>query len=107
MIPKYGDIGYVRITDDELEALPPRLSELIRDLFIPTDGILHIPNHDMNKGMPRNTAPGIVAILQSSNKKFGKAGPRTVDMIISSVSACHIFSAERFRCGHASLNFQW
>jgi len=48
MIPKYGDIGYVRITDDELAALPPRLSKLIRDLFIPTDGEMHIPNHGMN-----------------------------------------------------------
>jgi hypothetical protein len=37
MIPKYGDIGYVRITEDELDALPPKLSELIRELFIPTD----------------------------------------------------------------------
>ena len=48
MIPKYGDIGYVRITEDELDALPPKLSELIRDLFIPTDKRMHVPNHGMN-----------------------------------------------------------
>jgi len=48
MIPKYGDIGYVRITEDELDALPPKLSEVIRNLFIPTDGKMHIPNHGMN-----------------------------------------------------------
>jgi SET domain-containing protein len=48
IVPKYGDIGYVRITDDELNALPPRLSELIRELFIPTDGKMHIPNYGLN-----------------------------------------------------------
>jgi hypothetical protein len=48
MIPKYGDIGYVRITEDELAALPPKLSELIRELFIPTDVKMHIPNYGLN-----------------------------------------------------------
>jgi SET domain-containing protein len=48
MIPKYGNIGYTRITEDELNALPPKLSELIRELFIPTDGKMHVPNHGMN-----------------------------------------------------------
>ena len=48
MIPKYGDIGYVRITEDELDGLPPKLSELIRELFIPTDGKMYIPNHGLN-----------------------------------------------------------
>ena len=28
-------------------------------------------------------------------------------LILAGISGlCHIFSAERFRCGHASLNFQ-
>jgi hypothetical protein len=48
MIPRYGDIGYVRITEDELNALPPKLSELIREFFIPTDGAMHIPNYGLN-----------------------------------------------------------
>jgi hypothetical protein len=47
-IPKYADIGYVRITEDELDALPSKLSEAIRTLFIPTDGVMHIPNHGLN-----------------------------------------------------------
>ena len=48
MIPKYGDIGYVRITKDELDALPPKLAELIRELFVPTNGKMHIPNYGLN-----------------------------------------------------------
>jgi hypothetical protein len=47
-IPKYSAFGYVRITEDELDALPSRLSEAIRALFIPTDGVMHIPNHGLN-----------------------------------------------------------
>ena len=47
-IPKYADIGYVRITKQELDALPPKLSELIRALFIPTDGTMYLPNCGMN-----------------------------------------------------------
>src|ERR1700722_845498 len=47
-IPKYADFGYVRITDEELDALPPKLSELIRELFIPTDGKMHVPNYGTN-----------------------------------------------------------
>jgi hypothetical protein len=47
-IPKYADFGYVRITEDELDALPPLLSGAIRALFIPTDGVMHIPNHGLN-----------------------------------------------------------
>lgn len=47
-LPKYDSIGYVRITEDELDALPPKLSELIRTLFVPTDGTTHVPNHGMN-----------------------------------------------------------
>lgn len=47
-LPKYDAIGYARITDNELNALPPKLSELIRALFIPTNGTMYIPNHGMN-----------------------------------------------------------
>jgi hypothetical protein len=47
-IPKYADFGYVRITGDELDALPPKLSEAIKALFIPTDGVMHIPNYGLN-----------------------------------------------------------
>jgi hypothetical protein len=38
----------VRITEDELDALPPKLSQLIRALFVPTDGKMYVPNHGMN-----------------------------------------------------------
>jgi len=37
-LPKYDSIGYVRVTDDELDALPLKLSQLIRALFVPTGG---------------------------------------------------------------------
>jgi len=47
-LPKYGDFGYVRITDDEFDALPPKLSKLIRELFIPTDGKMYVPNYGTN-----------------------------------------------------------
>jgi hypothetical protein len=41
-------VGYVRITDDELDALQPKLSQLIRALFVPTDGKMYVPNHGVN-----------------------------------------------------------
>ena len=47
-IPKYANFGYVRITEEELDALPSKLSEAIRTLYIPTDGVMHIPNHGLN-----------------------------------------------------------
>jgi hypothetical protein len=47
-IPKYSAFGYVRITEDELDALPSKLSEAIGALFLPTDGVMHIPNHGLN-----------------------------------------------------------
>jgi hypothetical protein len=47
-ITKYANFGYVRITEDELDALPSKLSETIRALFIPTGGVMHIPNHGLN-----------------------------------------------------------
>jgi uncharacterized protein len=47
-LPKYDDIGYARITEAELDALPVGLAAVIRDLFIPTNGVMHVPNHGMN-----------------------------------------------------------
>jgi SET domain-containing protein len=47
-LPKYADFGYVCITEGELDALPPKLSELIRTLFFPTDGKMHVPNYGTN-----------------------------------------------------------
>jgi SET domain-containing protein len=47
-LPKYAAFGYVRITEGELNALSPSLSQLVRELFIPTDGKMHIPNYGTN-----------------------------------------------------------
>ena len=47
-LPKYADFGYVRITDGELDALPPKLSALIRSLFVPADGKMYVPTYGMN-----------------------------------------------------------
>jgi hypothetical protein len=47
-LPKYSDFGYVRITEGELAELPPKLSELIRSLFIPSCGTRYVPNYGMN-----------------------------------------------------------
>ena len=44
----YSDFGYVRITEGELDALPPKLSELIRSLFVPADGKIYVPNYGTN-----------------------------------------------------------
>ena len=44
-LPTYGRRrGYVRITDEELDALPAGLSRL----FVPTDGKMHIPTTGTN-----------------------------------------------------------
>jgi hypothetical protein len=47
-LPKYARPGYVRVTDDELDALPPNLSSMIRALFIPTDGSMYVPTCGTN-----------------------------------------------------------
>jgi SET domain-containing protein len=47
-LPKYDSVGYVRITDDELNALPAKLAGLVRALFVPTNGTMYVPNHGMN-----------------------------------------------------------
>ena len=40
--------GYVRITNGELDALPPGLFRLLKALFVPTDGKMHIPTTGTN-----------------------------------------------------------
>jgi hypothetical protein len=47
-LTKYDSIGYVRITESEMIALPPGLGDAIKALFIPTNGVMHVPNHGMN-----------------------------------------------------------
>jgi SET domain-containing protein len=47
-LPKYARPGYVRVTDDELDALPPNLSGMIRALFVPTDGSMYVPTCGTN-----------------------------------------------------------
>jgi len=54
-LPKYADFGCVRITGDELDALPPKLSELIRSLFIPANGKMYVPTYGMNIIIHLNT----------------------------------------------------
>ena len=58
----------MRITEDELDALPPKLSELMRALFVPTDGTIHVPNHGMN----------VVRLYRALNRAT-KANTRTRD----------------------------
>ena len=38
----------MRITEAELDALPPGLSGTIKALFVPTGGVMHVPNHGLN-----------------------------------------------------------
>ena len=45
---KYSRPGYVRIADDELAALPPKLSGMIKALFVPTYGRRYIPTCGTN-----------------------------------------------------------
>lgn len=47
-MPRYAQPGLVRITDSELQKLPPELSATIQALFIPTDDVLHIPTSGTN-----------------------------------------------------------
>ena len=48
MLARYARPGYVRITEEELEALPPGLARTIRALFVPTDGAMYIPTCGTN-----------------------------------------------------------
>jgi hypothetical protein len=45
---RYAQPGLARITDSELQKLPPKLSAMIRALFIPDDGVLQIPTSGTN-----------------------------------------------------------
>jgi len=47
-LPKYATTGFVRATEQELAALPPKLAALIRALFVPTAGKLYIPTCGLN-----------------------------------------------------------
>jgi SET domain-containing protein len=47
-MPKYQRLGHVRITGDELAALPAGLSRLIQQLFVPADGKLFVPTCGFN-----------------------------------------------------------
>jgi hypothetical protein len=47
-MPRYAQSGLVRITDSELQKLPPGLAATLQALFIPTDGVLHIPTSGTN-----------------------------------------------------------
>jgi len=40
--------GYVRITDEQLDALPQGLFRLLKALFVPSDGKMHIPTTGTN-----------------------------------------------------------
>jgi SET domain-containing protein len=47
-ISKYSRPGYVRMTSAELDALPPKLHEMIHALFVPTDGEMWLPSCGTN-----------------------------------------------------------
>jgi hypothetical protein len=48
-LTKYSVPGSVRITDEELAVLPPKLTALIQALFVPTtEGKLYIPTCGLN-----------------------------------------------------------
>ena len=47
-LPKYATTGFVRATEDELAALPPRLAALIRALFVPTAETAYAPTCGLN-----------------------------------------------------------
>ena len=47
-IAKYSRTGYVRITDDELDGLPSGVSRLLRALFVPSEGKMHVPTCGTN-----------------------------------------------------------
>src|SRR5215469_14211287 len=45
---KYSRPGYVRITNDELNALPLKLYQMIHSLFVPTDEEMWLPSCGTN-----------------------------------------------------------
>jgi hypothetical protein len=48
LLARYARPGYVRITQDELDALPSGLARIIRTLFVPTDGTMYLPTSGTN-----------------------------------------------------------
>jgi hypothetical protein len=47
-LPKYARPGYVRMTSVELDALPPKLREMISALFVPTEREMWLPTCGTN-----------------------------------------------------------
>jgi hypothetical protein len=47
-ISKYATTGFVRATEDELAALPPKVAALIRALFVPTAETMYVPTCGLN-----------------------------------------------------------
>jgi hypothetical protein len=47
-LPKYATTGFVRATEEDLAAVPPRLAALIRALFVPTSGKMYVPTSGLN-----------------------------------------------------------
>jgi hypothetical protein len=47
-LPKYARPRYVRMTNAELDALPPKVREMICALFVPTGGEMWLPNCGTN-----------------------------------------------------------
>jgi hypothetical protein len=48
LLARYARPGYVRITQDELDALPYGLARTICTLFVPTDGTMYLPTCGTN-----------------------------------------------------------
>jgi hypothetical protein len=48
LLARYARPGYVRITQEELDALPRGLARTIRALFVPTDGTMYLPTCGTN-----------------------------------------------------------
>ena len=115
--PKYARPGYVRITSSELDALPPKLREMISALFVPTDGEMWLPTCGtnvvyLNSYLNHSTAPnlrtkdGFTFIVSANfgtrsgeclrlerNDALGRAWIFALRALFSSVSRC--FGAER------------
>jgi hypothetical protein len=47
-LAKYATTGLVRVTEDELAVLPPKLATLVRALFVPTADKLYVPTSGLN-----------------------------------------------------------
>ncbi len=78
---RYSRPGYMRISDAELAALPGGLAQLIRRLFVPTDGAMWLPTSGTN----------IVYLFAYLNHS-ATPNLRTDD-------GFHFFTRRRIRCG--------